>query len=153
MAFYLSSSKKFTLNLIAPAVVFLATIILLLMFSKEFSFPRRSFANVENAETPLLTTKNTEPQQKVSQGIAPCKLTFDGKEISPSNNIVKYNWNFGDGETAEGQRVSHLFNLPGTYSVTLQTKTSAGAIQNQQIVVNIEATKAFLSQTDTNIAD
>lgn len=33
--------------------------------------------------------------------------------------IVKYEWDFGDGNSAEGVKVSHVYNKSGTYKVTL----------------------------------
>jgi len=140
MRFRQVSSKRFALWVIVPAVVSVATLVLLFMLAREFSFPVMSIASVNETNTQNLRTENTELQQRVSQGLPPCKQCFDGKELSPSNDIVKYSWNFGDGEIAEGQHVSHVFNLPGIYSVTLLTKTTTGAIETQEVVVNIEAT-------------
>src|SRR6266446_1368910 len=36
-----------------------------------------------------------------------------------------FSWNFGDGGTASGSRVSHMFLQPGYYNVTLTTRDSA----------------------------
>lgn len=140
MLFDLSCSKKFTFFVMVPAVVSVATSVLFIMLANEFYSPSISLAKIDNATTPRFTMPSTEIQQRVSQNIAPCKQTFDGKELSPSNNIVRYSWNFGDGETAEGQHVSHIFTLPGTYSVTMQAKTTTGAVEKQQVVVNIGKT-------------
>lgn len=37
----------------------------------------------------------------------------------PSGQIVRYDWDFGDGATGTGPSVTHAFDGPGTFSVTL----------------------------------
>jgi len=37
----------------------------------------------------------------------------------PDGRITRYKWDFGDGSSGSGKRVSHTFANPGTYSVTL----------------------------------
>ena len=48
------------------------------------------------------------------------EIVFDGSQStdSPDDKLV-YRWNFGDGETAEGVRVSHKYAKGGDYQVTL----------------------------------
>jgi len=38
------------------------------------------------------------------------------------STAFRYQWNFGDGKRAEGTRVVHCFNGPGTYNVTLDAE-------------------------------
>jgi len=50
--------------------------------------------------------------------------TFSARDSSlgiPQSSIseVRYQWEFGDGGTAAGESVSHVFDEPGTYDVTL----------------------------------
>ena len=42
-------------------------------------------------------------------------------------SIVSYAWTFGDGETATGSTVSHVFEVAATYSVTLTVTDNRGA--------------------------
>jgi len=37
--------------------------------------------------------------------------------------FVDYSWEFGDGETATGMTVTHLYAIEGTYEVTLRSPT------------------------------
>ena len=55
-------------------------------------------------------------------------VTFDASNSSDSDgNIVKYEWEFGDGTTGEGKVVTHAFSTPGTYTVKLMVTDNDGA--------------------------
>ena len=48
------------------------------------------------------------------------KIIFDSFDsFDPDGEIVAYQWNFGDGINAKGKKVSHIFDKPGTYNVSL----------------------------------
>ncbi len=52
----------------------------------------------------------------------PCR---DGGDVSLrawGTHFQEYNWNFGDGETAEGKTTSHNFSNSGTYQISLSLK-------------------------------
>ncbi|MDO8904475.1 PKD domain-containing protein [Hydrogenophaga sp.] len=59
------------------------------------------------------------------------EVTFDGSgtliNAAPEGaTAVKYEWTFGDGETANGAKVTHTYKAIGTYKVTLTVTDSAG---------------------------
>ncbi|MCF8413523.1 MAG: PKD domain-containing protein, partial [Melioribacteraceae bacterium] len=55
------------------------------------------------------------------------KVQFDGSNsFDPDGEIVKYVWDFGDGNTAEGKIVEHLYENSGSYSVTLRVEDNTG---------------------------
>jgi len=55
--------------------------------------------------------------------------------------ITSYDWNFGDGATASGEKVTHAFAAAGTKTVTLRVKNSAGLeAEAKTYVVVSEAT-------------
>jgi hypothetical protein len=45
-----------------------------------------------------------------------------------SNSQLGYQWNFGDGVTASGISVTHTYQLPGTYTLTLKVTAPGGAV-------------------------
>jgi large repetitive protein len=51
------------------------------------------------------------------------KIIFDGSKSSDKDGkIVNYSWNFGDGTTATGKKVTHEYLMPGKYSVVLKVE-------------------------------
>lgn len=46
-------------------------------------------------------------------------ITFDGGRTTDANPVRNFTWDFGDGSTETGERVSHRFD-PGNYTVTLE---------------------------------
>lgn len=53
-------------------------------------------------------------------GAAPLGVLFDGSgSVDNDGQLVSYAWNFGDGETATGIRVSHSYTKAGAYRVLL----------------------------------
>jgi len=42
---------------------------------------------------------------------------------------ITWRWDFGDGQTAEGEAAAHIYLLPGEYTVTLSAQTWAGPMQ------------------------
>ncbi len=46
-------------------------------------------------------------------------VAFDASSSTDDGEIVAYLWEFGDGSQAEGKNVSHAYENPGTYEITL----------------------------------
>lgn len=60
-------------------------------------------------------------------GTAPLKVNFDASTSrDPDGQIVRYDWNFGDGSTATGKIVSHTFNIAGNYNIRLTVTDDKG---------------------------
>lgn len=65
------------------------------------------------------------PDQMVCPGDV---VAFDASASADADGkISAYRWDFGDGQTAEGAKVSHAFAKPGTYQVTLTVVDDAGS--------------------------
>ena len=59
-------------------------------------------------------------------------VSFDASEsFDPDGEVVTYRWNFGDGGQAgspgQGRTTTHVYDEPGTYSVTLEVVDDDGA--------------------------
>ena len=53
-----------------------------------------------------------------------------------SENADDYTWDFGDGETGTGANPSHIYIVPGTYTITLNVESKGGTnTSTKQITV------------------
>ena len=53
-------------------------------------------------------------------------ITFDGANSFDDEEVVSYEWNFGDSETGVGPSVEHKYLYPGTYNVVLTVTDNDG---------------------------
>lgn len=87
-----------------------------------------------------------------SQGVVGQEIFFDGTDSTDPNDfnwagvyyrdIVYYLWDFGDGSYASGPAVSHVYNSPGNYIVTLTAYDSLGI--SASISVPLQILDAFV---------
>jgi PKD repeat protein len=52
-------------------------------------------------------------------------VNFDASASSDNSGIISYAWQFGDGSTAKGLKPSHVYTVPGTYTVSLTVTDQA----------------------------
>ena len=67
------------------------------------------------------------------------ELSFDasGSVVSnlPEDNVaVGWSWKFGDGETANGSKVTHTYTRTGTFTVTLKVTDSVGRVGTLRVL-------------------
>ncbi len=53
-------------------------------------------------------------------------ITFKDKSISPSGEIIKWRWSFGDGKDTTVQNPMYLYETPGTKKITLSIENEKG---------------------------
>ena len=68
---------------------------------------------------------------------------------SNSENAVSYVWSFGDGNTAIGKNVSHVYSAPGDYTVTLEA-TGNGQRDLASESITIEPIEAYIYFIDND---
>jgi hexosaminidase len=82
-----------------------------------------------------------------SAGYPPVTVHFDASgSTSPNGPITSYAWTFGDGTSAVGKQTSHTYTAIGTYTVTLTTTDSTGAVgsvSHQVIAKNHDPVASF----------
>lgn len=77
-------------------------------------------------------------------GEAPLTVDFDGSGSTGTTN--QFLWNFGDGDVAEGVRVSHNYDSVGVYTTTLVVRDASGNSSQETIDINVtEATSTELT--------
>jgi len=65
-------------------------------------------------------------------------IDFDGSTSTDEDGtIASFNWDFGDGEVAEGDKVTHTYAAAGEYTVTLTVTDDQGATGTAEIKVTV----------------
>jgi PKD repeat protein len=72
-----------------------------------------------------------------TEGESPLHITFDGG--TSSGEIISYEWMFGDGESASGASVSHIFTAAGSYTVTLKVTDDTGAFDQENMAISVHS--------------
>ncbi|MCS7231289.1 MAG: PKD domain-containing protein, partial [Elusimicrobiota bacterium] len=85
-------------------------------------------------------------------------LTFDASSsLDIDGSIVSYVWSFGDGTSASGKIVTHMYNREGSYKVTLVVTDNVGLTSAKEFVINIsrktikEEEISYLDKNSLNI--
>lgn len=78
------------------------------------------------------TPGNLPPTAGVADGLgtdlaAPLRVAFKSVSSDPDGTVVKTQWDFGDGEQAEGLEVEHVFVNEGSFEVELTVIDDDGA--------------------------
>jgi PKD repeat protein len=84
-------------------------------------------------------------------------VTFNGSGSTPSTGatITQYEWNFGDGQTANTSTASetHTYSTPGTYTASLKvfdTNSDTSTAKTEQITVAAATTTTTTTTTNTS---
>lgn len=100
--------------------------------------------NTANEDARLVHLKyhpgNRRPRASIeadkSVGGLPLTVTFDATtSTDPDGDALSYQWNFGDGQTAEGPTTTHTFTEAAPYLVRLTAKDQAGETDEAQIKI------------------
>ncbi len=95
----------------------------------------RAIATVRQAQNP------EDVVLQYLSGEAPLTVAFDGSRSTPEpgTRIVKYEWDFGDGETGEGPEPVHIYTRGGEFTVTLTITDDRGRSDQAEVVVKVLA--------------
>ncbi len=87
-------------------------------------------------QPPLVTFSFTPTAPKVNEPVE-----FDASGSTDDGEIVRYQWEFGDGEVGEGQIVTHIYKTAGAFTVKLTLTDDRGAKNSLSRTVTVtEAT-------------
>lgn len=88
-------------------------------------------------------------------GTAPLTVIFDGsRSTDPDGTVASWAWAFGDGGSATGARMAHVYTAPGTYtaSLTVTDNSAASATTTSAIVVTAASVAAPTNLVATAIS-
>ncbi len=83
---------------------------------------------------PSITAINPLP----AQGCVPYPITFAPVVAAAGQNIVNYQWDFGDGSTGSGPSPSHTYTTEGTYTVKLKVTAANGCTDSISIPAGVK---------------
>jgi len=71
-------------------------------------------------------------------------VSFDASGSNdPDGSIQRYEWDFGDGNTATGQSVSHSYSSSGTYTVELTVEDDSGGTNTTTRTISVRSGELF----------
>jgi PKD repeat protein len=84
-------------------------------------------------QPPIINAIHYEPQEPAPGE----EITFTADAKDPDGQITKYEWDFGDGNIAEGEEVKHTYEDEGTYTVKLTVTDDKGATAEKTVELNV----------------
>ncbi|HHH79394.1 MAG TPA: PKD domain-containing protein, partial [Thermoplasmatales archaeon] len=116
--------------------------------------------NATTTATKNLLIKNQPPNANFTYEPAfPSTYTmiyFNSTSYDKDGNIVNYTWSFGDGDTAYGENVTHLYTDDGAYNVNLTVTDDDGAyssIEKTVFVSNQLPVANFIFEPNAPVAN
>lgn len=103
------------------------------------------------AESPRITAYAGEDRTVVVGADTLFEAEGYGVEGGPLLN-ARFVWNFGDAGVAEGKRVFHRYEYPGTYVVMLSVSSGEQSTTDRMMVEATRARLALRSETDGSIS-
>lgn len=90
-----------------------------------------------------------EPSVEPISGQAPLLVSFDGSASrDPDGTITDYHWDFGDGTGSGGAQISHTYQEPGIYIVTLTVTDDHGATDSIGMEVSVTSNSVPVAVID-----
>ncbi len=100
--------------------------------------------------TPLTVKFTASPRA----GVAPLSVTFDARTTTDTlGKISSYQWRFGDGITAKGPQVVHIYQAPGTYPARVDVRDNLGYEGSTMLEISVEPAESVAYQLVEYIED
>ncbi|MFI5140978.1 MAG: T9SS type B sorting domain-containing protein [Bacteroidia bacterium] len=95
----------------------------------------------------LQTVANLSISPSTAAGCAPFSVSFTNQ----SQNASHFNWFFGDGDTSTSVNATHIYTVPGTYTVALAAKDTAtcNVLDTMLAVITVYALPIVTATSDT----
>lgn len=85
-------------------------------------------------------------------GLLPHKAKFTGTAVNPPGEVTAYEWDFGDGETGEGETVEHTYEIPGKFTVKLVVRSGDASAERVEVnFISAGCDHAYASPTGGHV--
>ena len=74
------------------------------------------------------------------------EVTYSATASDPGDDTLTYSWDFGDGNTASGQDVTHIYSDNGNYTITLTVSDDDNASSTQTLNVTVNNVAPTISE-------
>jgi len=82
---------------------------------------------------PTATISDWQP--RTTAVVGGTRVGFGAKASDPDGDRLRFEWDFDDGTTDEGEALFHVFQSPGTFTVTLTVSDGRGGSASDEVVV------------------
>jgi sugar lactone lactonase YvrE len=87
-------------------------------------------------------------------GIVGEEITLDGSNsYDIDGTIVSYEWDFGDGDTGNGNIITHLYSTGGTYEVTLTVSDDDEAVDTDTKTVYVQTPEEAIQDLISDVEE
>ncbi|NOY56602.1 MAG: PKD domain-containing protein, partial [Actinobacteria bacterium] len=91
-----------------------------------------------NSGTPELNIRPVaDIVTNTTTGLVPLTVDFDGRGSSDDGSIVSYEWDFGDGNSAVGDLVTHTYTASGDFTAQLTVTDDLGASSTATVTISV----------------
>jgi len=80
-----------------------------------------------------------------ADGTVPLEVNFVGSNSQDDVEVVSYTWNFDDGSQSDEANPTHIFEVSGTYEVTLTVEDAEGLTDTATITIVVEPSAEMVS--------
>jgi serine protease len=92
----------------------------------------------DTTQTVTVIIANEEPTANFSSSCVGTQCEFNGASSSdPDGEVAYWQWTLGDGNSGNGQSISHTFEETGFYTVTLTVEDDKGATDSKNRTVGV----------------
>lgn len=107
----------------------------------------------ESTKLIVVSAEASDPPQvqmgaSPTSGQAPLVVLFQAEGTDPDGTVIRYDWDFGDGDRAGGQIIEHTYLDAGTYAPTVTVTDNSGRQAVASLVIRVSGASVTAADTE-----